>query len=343
MKECIKKISIVLMVSFSIFFLSGCTDEIVFEKNNSHEASDVEKIEFSEDWYTTYSFFKSDANDILKIGDLDDGLTHVTMNDVEYFVCDSNEYEEMEGAYVYNDLWDNLQLKYYPTEGNTVVMVVFGEETCYYPISSEEVADIEAAAKKYYVTDTILGNDLGVHVRFAYAEKEYGNLYVNVLCNITNRSGEELVLATDRYFNLDNKGIIESGYCDYDYSRMSADATFSTWIKFMYPENANTYLDSMTMNIDGIEVSLADKPQLGEELKQLSGMYYLDSGSIKISIEQLSDGRYSLIQYMPYWRVEIYTFTLNSDNTFSYDGHACTWDPETHSFIDHFAGQTYYK
>lgn len=94
-----------------------------------------EAFDFEEDWYKIYSCFESDSKDILKIADSDDGLTHVTVNGHEYFACDNSKYKkDEEGAYVYDDVWDNLQLKYYPIDGNYIVMVVYGEETCYYPV-----------------------------------------------------------------------------------------------------------------------------------------------------------------------------------------------------------------
>ena len=330
------KIGIIAILVCIMFILGGCAKEDSPVSNGENQG-----VEFSEEWYREYPYFESEEGDTLKI-DFYDTTTWfaVFVNGTDLLDSDRSSYtKDSNGAYVYKAEVGGGELKYYPKDGNYIVFTFDGISTKYYPAEKKEFID----DGKYYVSDSIMGNDIGVHVWFAYTEKEYGNMYVNVLCEIVNYSGEELTLATDRYFSLNNNGIIKTGYCDYDYSRMANNATVSTWITFMYPDSANTNLSNMTMNIDGVEVMLADKPQSEDELKLLEGMYYLESSSNRISIEQISQDTYVLIEYMYYFGINIYEFTLNADNTFIYNGHKCTWNPESHSFTNHFSGHTYYK
>lgn len=294
-----------------------CSFEKTSMSKNEEELSSQENfVVFSEDWYKTYKYFKSDSNELLKVEILDDGLLHVKVNDVEYFACNRDEYVKTEEqAYVYNDLWDDLQLKYYPTENNRLVMVVMGEETSYYPISSTEVSGQEETSKVYYITDTVKGKDLSVKVLYAYSLREYGNLYVKILCDITNTTGKTLFFDTSEYFDLNNNGIMKSGSCDYDCSELSSGASFQTTISFMYPKSANTSWWNMTLTVDGRTVCLLNDAGEAEEFE---GVYYKEDGSPYCSIVHLYDNKYQWIMYnSTFNELNIREFTLNADSTFS--------------------------
>lgn len=307
-------------------------DDCVFEKVDEQQETAADSAYFSEDWFHTYDYFESEDGDTLEIAEWEEASFFFATRGDGTGVFDgyTDEYKmDTDGAYVYEAEVGGGQLRYYPAQGNCVE-IEFGKETTrYYPAERPE---INSEPENYYVTDSIYGDDLNVHVWFAYTQKEYGNLYLKALCNITNRSGGELTLATDSYFSLNNNGIIKSGYCDYDYSTMASGATISTWVSFCYPESANTNLSNMTLTIDGIDVFLADKPQSEEEKNQLAGVYYSDDGSVKLVIERLFDGSYQMI-YHSGGDVYIDTFTLNEDNTFVCRYDTWTWLPETYSIL----------
>ncbi|MBE5954963.1 MAG: zinc ribbon domain-containing protein [Lachnospiraceae bacterium] len=298
---------------------------------------------FTEEWYKTYTYFtQPETGDTLEIGWDDEDVLAFYVNGMGICYCSPNSYVRgKEGEYVYNDEAEEAVIKYYPEDGNYLIVLFAEEERTYYPV--DEMIEEETFVGSYYVTDTVVGTDLKVHPWFAYTERSGGYLWVKVLCSVYNCSGTTLTFNTPNYFSINNNGLLQEGYCDYDYVELAAEAEISTWICFTFPENANTYLTNMTMYVENNEISLADKPQYGEERNCLEGFYYLENSNTRAVIEKLADGRYQIIKYFVFGGVEIHCFDLYDDNTFVVDGNHCTWKPDECSFTDDFAGHTYYK
>lgn len=196
------------------------------------------------------------------------------------------------------------------------------------------VDNLEEASKMYYITELVNGNDVSARVLYAYLEKAYGNMYVKVVCDITNISGRNISFDTAKYFELSNNGILKSGYCDYDYAQLTAGASFRTVISFTYPENANNQLGSMALFVEGKKISMFNNPQTYEEL---GGIYYRENGE-SISIVHLYDNVYAWISYMSSGdKIYYEEFVLSSDNILSreknvmYITSVYSWSPEAYT------------
>lgn len=304
-------------------------------------ANQEESVEFEKEWYKKYTHFQnSDTGDVIDMEFLDGGYVQCILNGTVWENFMDTDYEEQDGeCYVYNDLMKNDQIKYYPANGNYIEIVSDGVSTSYYPTDYVEENTDSTTADGYYVTDTVPGKEISAHIFCAYFKVEYGSLYINVLCDIYNNSNDNITFDAGKYFELNNNGLISSGFSDYDYQQLAAGAKIQTTIKFMYPENASIDFQNMNMTVDGTDASLADKPQYGAELNEFYGIYNRDKRQ-KIIIEPLADGTYNLID-ITYWEwsgpsyefysMKSYNVTLNSDNTFYKDSLKYYWNPETHS------------
>ena len=215
----------------------------------------------------------------------------------------------------------------------------------------------------YQITDTTYGKNIGVHVYYAYNECEYGNLYVNVVCGIQNCSGGVLYFSANKYFELDNNGLISTSVSsDYDYTKLASGTTFTTTVRFMFPENANMILDYMMMTVDGEEFILSDKVQEADELSEFYGIYYQvdkNTGELrndsKYIVEHVSGNQYMIISLITvnnqlfnldlYRDNYIYYVNLRTDNTFQMEKLLGTdtyrWNPEQHTISGY--GDVYKK
>ena len=144
---------------------------------------------------------------------------------------------------------------------------------------------IHKEAQEGYVLDTIEGNDLSVRVLTANVESDNGNTYVSILCEVTNISSKELDFNADDYFQLDNKGIVKQGYCEYDYTKLAKGCSLEMVISFSYPKNANKELWEMTLKADGATVYLKNDP---DKLEEFEGIYFYEDEYSAFTI--LKDG-----------------------------------------------------
>lgn len=354
----------IISILYMLFFLTSCSNnqssvpDSIQSDNTEMETMDAEKkvgtessVSFTTQWYKTYTYFEEEnSGELLEIGFLDGGYIQAIIDDTVVCDCLDSEYTKEGGAYVYNSEIGDGQIKYYPKDGNYIEIVLFGESKRYYPMDNSAVTEMEADEMKRYVTDIVGGNNLMVHVRAAYFKVEYEKLWINVVCDITNCTEDVLVLDTPSYFSLNNNGVIKQGYCDYDYAQMAAKSTISTTISFTYPTNMNSNLNNMVMTVDGMDVSLADKPQSQTELNQFEGIYNRDNTS-KLIVEDRYDGTYSVIKIYyavigngySFWGIDFYTTTLNSDNTFSLGNASYQWNAEAHSITDSSGGYEHIK
>ena len=324
--------------------LAGPFDEQEENKvvTDASTVNQEESVEFEEDWYKKYTYFQSpDTGDVVEMEFLDGGYVQCVLNGTVWENFMDTDYEVEDGeCYVYNDLMKNDQIKYHPADGNYIEIVSDGVSTSYYPADRPEESTDSTTADGYYVTDTVPGKEINAHIYCAYFKAEYGYLYINVLCDVSNNSGDSITFDAGKYFELNNNGVISSGACDYDYQQLASGATIQTTISFRYPENANINLQNMSMTVDGTAASLDDKPQYGEELSKFYGIYNRDNRR-KIIIEPLSDGTYNLIDIMylvwdsgstyEFYSMNSYNITLNSDKTFYIGAAQYEWDSDSYS------------
>lgn len=297
-------------------------------------------VEFTPEWYRTYSYFKADEGESTVEMVWDDyNLSWVAVNGTSLFLLDMETYTEQDdGSYLYEDPDEGYSLVYYPSDNHVEIPIMELKDIKYYFSTDSEPVHYDTN----YVSDTVRGNNLEVTVLLAYITTNSDYRIVKVLCDITNVTNENMTFISSNYFSLNNGGIINEGYdVDYDYQTLAPGTKFRTTIFFSFPANANGNRNSMTMTVDGIDVSLADKPYGNDEF---SGTYYLDGGSNMYVIEKISGNIYSVVKFSSLPEIITGNVTLNSDNTFEFNGDQYTWDPAAGSIYSYssFLGQTYY-
>lgn len=222
---------------------------------------------------------------------------------------------------------------------------------------------VEKPKKVYHITDTAIGDNIMVHVVYAYNLCSDERLYVNAVCVIQNIREDVLYFSSKNFFELNDGGIIATMVdSDYDYTNLASGAAFTTTVTFSLPRNSNMVLDYMTMMVDGIEFRLSDKVQDEDELSEFYGIYYRvdeNTGELcddsKYIIEHLSGDQYLIVNLVTvnnqlfnldlYLDNYVYYVNLRTDNTFQMEKLLGTdtyrWNPEQHTISGY--GDVYKK
>lgn len=192
-----------------------------------------------------------------------------------------------------------------------------GDEDEQQNIDSQEETDME----EYFLTDSVYYDDWNISIMIGYVtQTDYGDIEVDLYAKINN-VGEERMFNSAELVKLNNNGIVDEAYSDYDYQTISGWTQFGTTLIFTYPGNSNQNLESMRVEIGDKEVNLIPKAQSIEEYDGFAGVYKASSGAVspKYVVESLGGNEYRLYQYNSMIGLEIHTVTIGKNNVYSYD------------------------
>lgn len=306
---------------------------------------------FDESWYRDAIMFAGNGIE-MTISEASDGSIFLDGGEPLYF--DAEEYEAASYGGVYYTDHDEHEIYYHPEDG-ILILMENGWPSVFYEYDEEATGGLTYTSEEidtgYYLMDTVYGDTLGVHVFAPYWTQGEdfmgGYIAIQVLCQITNASANDLLFVASEYFSLNNNGIIESGTCEYDYTTIAPWTTVQTFVCFTYRmSNVNIDYDLMTMTADGIDVSLDPRPQSGEEYDAFSGAYCYNNNGDYFSyqcdwlyISDMGGGKYDVIETTAFMsgsylnKMQWKQISLGAGNTFKIDNSSNVyyWDQEAHT------------
>ena len=287
---------------------------------------------FYETWYTDVVGF----TDVLALGST---VTFSWFDDGEFSLCSdmldqaiafqADEYTAAANGGVYYTGSNGEEMYYYPDHG-LLLLLEDPFSSRLFRATDELPVSGAGLTGGHYIMETVYGSDVTVHVFPPYWTSEYGAIYIQVLCQITNMSGNNLWFNAADYFTLNN------------------NATITTFIKFRHDESSvNVDYNAMTLTVAGTDVSLTARPQYGEEYDGLPGVYYYNN--YRLYIEDLYNGQYYVCETLGSTSVSSLNsyhgeaLMLSADNSFVFDGKTFYWHPEAHEIECPFSGFSFVK
>ena len=209
--------------------------------------------------------------------------------------------------------------------------------------NSSDVDSFSSQEKtEFYATELVDCGEWNVRFLFTTTSTALGSLVIDCDTEITNTSGGNLDFVSSEFISMSNGGLIGEASSDYDYQTIANGTTIRTNISFLFPDNANTYLDKMVITAGGNTVYLTPKPQEANDYyNNFEGTYATESG-MKFVIMQKDDYQYYVIDFNPVSGTSYYDVTLSDEKTFKIGMASYTWVPEDAAIYPAGYGDPYF-
>lgn len=181
--------------------------------------------------------------------------------------------------------------------------------------SVTESSAIKIETKNKYIDDNEDVDFNICEVKIKGEDNHSSNSYIQILCDVYNKSDNSLTFNADNYFKMNNKGIMASATSENDGTVIPAGESLNTYILFKYKLSSNKEFDNMILTVGKVEFPLISHIE-DYTYEEFCGTYCWEgTNKYRMIIDHLYDNYYS-IAFSNKYNISFYTMVLSSDGTF---------------------------